>query len=146
MYRMCKCRTRAVCRQLEERVQVAGKYGKNNRETSFTAKGVSKEGANRYMFAYTDKASGKQTHMSVAAYFTNILGIQLQFPALQCVTVHPLPSHPLTALVNMLRRFLFRPFQLYFKANAICSRSGSLHHGFRVLSGCKSGAAVFVDM
>jgi hypothetical protein len=73
-------------------VQVAGKYGKANRETSFTAKGLSKEGANKYMFAFTDRASGQEKQMSVAAYFTSVLGIKLQFPALQCVTVCPLST------------------------------------------------------
>ena len=72
-----------------------GKYGKNNRETSFTAKGLSKEGANKYMFPFMDKATGQEKQMSVAAYFSNILGIKLEFPALQCVTVRPLASLPL---------------------------------------------------
>lgn len=73
--------------ECQECMQVAGKYGKSNRETSFTAKGLSKEGANKYMFGFMDKATGQEKQMSVAAYFHNILGIQLEFPALQCVTV-----------------------------------------------------------
>lgn len=76
-------------------MQVYGKYGKNEKETSFTAKGLSKDGANKYMFPFTDKASGQEQQMSVAAYFTKILGIKLQFPALQCITVRPVTFHPL---------------------------------------------------
>jgi hypothetical protein len=76
--------------QIEARVQVAGKYGKSNRETSFTAKGLSKEGANKYMFAFTDRASGQEKQMSVADYFIKVLGIRLEYPALQCVTVRSL--------------------------------------------------------
>lgn len=64
-----------------------GNYGKSGKETSFAARGLSKEGANKYIFNFMDKESGKEKKMSVAAYFTNILGIKLQFPALQCVTV-----------------------------------------------------------
>ena len=67
-------------------MQVAGKYGKTDKETSFTAKGLSKEGANRYMFAFTDKETGQEKQISVAAYFQKYLKIRLEFPALQCVT------------------------------------------------------------
>lgn len=76
-------------------MQVAGKYGKTEKETSFTAKGLSKEGANRYMFAFTDKETGQEKQISVAAYFQNYLKIRLEFPALQCVTVRPFTLLPL---------------------------------------------------
>lgn len=71
-------------------MQVIGKYARSGRETTFTSIGLSKEGANRYMFMFRDKNTGTEREMSVAQYFVQVLGIQLEFPALQCVLVRPL--------------------------------------------------------
>lgn len=73
-------------------MQVVGKYAKSGRETAFTAIGLSKEGANKYMFMLKDRNTGTEKQTSVAQYFTKVLGVQLQFPALQCVLVRSTPA------------------------------------------------------
>ena len=64
-----------------------GVYGKNGKETKFTATGLSKQGASQYMFEFKDRDSGETKQISVATYFVKKLGIQLEFPHLQCVEV-----------------------------------------------------------
>ena len=89
-------------------VQVMGKYAKSGRETTFTATGLSKEGVNRYMFTFKDKKAGTEKEMSVAQYFAKILGINLQFPALQCVTVlRPLLQRLHTAALHHHADFMY---------------------------------------
>ena len=39
------------------------------------------------MFPFKDKKSGEEREMSVAEYFTKHVGVRLEFPALQCITV-----------------------------------------------------------
>jgi hypothetical protein len=39
------------------------------------------------MFSMKDRNTGQEKEMSVASYFGEVLGIRLEFPALQCVTV-----------------------------------------------------------
>jgi hypothetical protein len=68
-------------------LQVEGKYGKGGKATKMVATGLSREGASKYMFSMRDRESGEENEMSVAAYFSNSLGIKLEFPHLQCVTV-----------------------------------------------------------
>lgn len=77
----------AVHRGAASHVQVKGSYSKTGRATQFVATGLSREGAFKYMFPFTNKEDGTETQMSVATYFTKHLGIKLAFPHLQCVTV-----------------------------------------------------------
>jgi hypothetical protein len=79
--------TAASHRTAASHVQVKGKYGKTGRTTQFVATGLSREGASKYMFPFTNKEDGTETQMSVATYFAKQLGIKLAFPHLQCVTV-----------------------------------------------------------
>jgi hypothetical protein len=66
---------------------VTGTYSKSGKAMRFESKGLSIEGASRYMFNFFDRANNEEREMSVAEYFTKVLGIRLQFPNLQCVLV-----------------------------------------------------------
>lgn len=68
-------------------LQVKGTYGKSGKQTSFVATGLSREGANRFMFSMKDKATGEEREISVAEYFVKHQGVRLDFPGLQCITV-----------------------------------------------------------
>jgi hypothetical protein len=68
-------------------MQMTGTWGRRGQPTTIIATGLSREGANHYMFEYDDRASGEKREISVADYFNQVLGQRLQFPALQCVTV-----------------------------------------------------------
>lgn len=83
--------------------QVLGKYNKKGTETTFTATGLSKEGANRYMFTYKNKKEGTEKEISVAEYFAKVIGIRLEFPGLQCVLVRllPQPNLPTTHVADL---------------------------------------------
>jgi hypothetical protein len=68
-------------------MQMTGTWSRSGKPTSIIATGLSREGANQYMFEFTDRASGQTKEISVAEYFSKHLNQRLQFPALQCVTV-----------------------------------------------------------
>lgn len=68
-----------------------GKYSKdrqgNSKTTKFTAKGLSRMGADQYMFEYSPSRDAEPVQMSVADHFRQNLGINLQHPSYPCVVV-----------------------------------------------------------
>jgi hypothetical protein len=78
-------------RGLRVAAQVEGKYRKdrdgNMKMTHFTAKGLSRMGADQYMFEYSPSKGAEPVQISVAEHFEKNLGIRLQNPTYPCVVV-----------------------------------------------------------
>jgi hypothetical protein len=74
-------------------VQVEGNYSKDRegkpKTTHFTAKGLSKMGADEYMFDYSPNRDAEPVQISVANHFRDNLHINLQNPRYPCVVVRP---------------------------------------------------------
>ena len=72
-------------------MQVEGQYNKDRqgqlKTTQFTAKGISKMGADRYMFEYKPNRDAEPVEISVADHFRNNVKIPLANPSHPCVIV-----------------------------------------------------------
>lgn len=73
-------------------MQVEGNYSKDKKTgavktTHFTAKGLSKMGADNYMFEWSPNRDTEPVQMSVAEHFSRNLGIPLKNPKYPCVVV-----------------------------------------------------------
>ena len=78
-------------------MQVEGSYSKdrngNMKTTQFTAKGMSKMGADRYMFSFKPNRDAEPVEISVADHFRDNVKKPLKNPSFPCVIVRVLSPH-----------------------------------------------------
>lgn len=93
-----------VCACLVMFVQVEGQWIKDRKTgqpktTVFTAKGLSKMGADQYMFDYVPNRDAEPRQISVAEHFERNLNIRLEYPKYPCVVVCTTRLHTLQYMI-----------------------------------------------
>ncbi len=89
---------------------------------TFIAKGLTNKPANREMFTKVDEKTGKETEMSVAAYFEEAYKYKLKYPSFPCVIVGQSQQKLPLEVCRIARAQVHRDVKLHCTCDILQSR------------------------